>query len=106
MKRKNKPAAVEKPPDMGEPLDTLANAAPGSPLATLSRELAERYPNRLIRRFRMPSNVREAREVFLIEMTSRDEIQAAIFADAVMSIDEKRSVRLTAEAEDLPRIAA
>lgn len=98
-KKPHKPSTAKPAHEVGEPLDSLANAAPGSPLATLSRELADRFPNRLIRRFRMPSSVRECREIFLVEMTSRDEVQAAIFADAVMSIDEKRSVRLSAEAE-------
>jgi hypothetical protein len=97
-KKPTKPAAAAKE-TVGEPIDSLATAAPGSPLAVLSRELSDRLPNRLVRRFRMPSSVRECREIFLVEMTSRDEIQAGIFADAVMSIDEKRSVRLSAEAE-------
>ncbi len=71
----------------------------GSPLETFSRELGQRYPDRLIKRFVMPSTVRDCREVFMLEITSRDEVQAAIMADALMSDIEKRSVRLSADAE-------
>jgi hypothetical protein len=67
--------------------------------ATFSRELAARFPGVMIKRFVMPSTVRVAREVFIREVTSKDEIDAAIFADAVSSPAEKASNRLMNDAE-------
>ncbi len=68
-------------------------------LAAFSAALAERYPDRMIQRFVMPSNVRECREVFILEITSNEEIQAAIFTDSIMSSIEKASPKLASEAE-------
>lgn len=65
----------------------------------LSRELAQRFPDRFVQRFVMPFNVREAREVFLMEITNRDEINAAVLADALMSAQERASYKLAADAE-------
>jgi len=82
---------------------------PGSrdnPLRKFSRELALRFPERVIKRFAMPKSVRqldaerrECREVFILEITSRDEIEAAMMADAMMSPVERQSYKLTQEAE-------
>jgi hypothetical protein len=68
-------------------------------LREFSAELAARFPGRYVKRFVMPSVVREASEVFLVELTSRDEIEAAQMADATMSAIERASVRLTNDAE-------
>lgn len=68
-------------------------------LTAFSRELAERFPERLIKRFVMPARIREIREVFIRELTSRDEIEAAIIADGMMAQIEKESSKLTMEAE-------
>lgn len=68
-------------------------------LADFCELLEKRWPNALIKRFVMPSSVGECREVFMRELTSKDEIQAAIWADATMSPIEKASHRLAADAE-------
>lgn len=75
--------------------------APGgqSPLEAFSNALAQRYPGRVIQRFAMPSTVRECREVFILEISSNEEIQAAIFTDTIMSPIERSSAKLTAECE-------
>lgn len=70
-----------------------------TPLARFSREMATRFPQAMVRRYVMPSMVRECREVFMREITSRDEVEAAIMADGVMSLAEKQSIRLSADAE-------
>ena len=62
-------------------------------------ELASRFPNRLVKRYDMPSKIRQARAVYLLELTSKDEIDAAVFADTMMTPIEKKSLKLTAEAE-------
>lgn len=92
---KQQKAAPAAPP-LGEGIE---GAVPDSPLGKFSRELAARFPNRMVRRYVMPSNVRECREVFMMEITSRDEVEAAIMADALMSNIEKASVRLSGDAE-------
>lgn len=69
-------------------------------LQAFSEALAKRFPDRFIKRFVMPVVVREAREVFMVEMSSRDEIEAAQMADATMSAIERASVRLTNDAEN------
>lgn len=76
-----------------------AQADGPSALEAFSLELAQRLPDRMVRRFVMPSTVREVREVFIMEMTSREEVQAAIMADATMSDIEKGSIRLSSDAE-------
>lgn len=88
--RQGRAAPEEKPPDP-QPPDPV--------LVKFSQELGQRFPERMIKRFTMPSNVRECREVFILEITSRDEIQAAIMADSMMSAIEKGSYKLTQEAE-------
>lgn len=90
---KASPARAAAPP----PPEAQADGPNG--LEAFSLELGQRYPNRMIRRFIMPTTVRECREIFLLEITSRDEVNAAIFADATMSDIEKSSVRLSADAE-------
>lgn len=69
------------------------------PLERFSQQLAQRFPKRVVRHFVLPSNIREIREVFIIEITSEEEIQAAIMADGMMSSIEKSSQKLAAEAE-------
>ncbi|HUS27609.1 MAG TPA: hypothetical protein VMZ53_03850 [Kofleriaceae bacterium] len=95
MNRAAPPAAAK--PDMGDEL--RPDDVTDSPLARFSRELAQRYPQRMIRRYEMPTMIRECREVFMVEITSRDEIEAAIMADATMTSLEKSSIRLSADAE-------
>lgn len=68
-------------------------------LREFSAELAQRFPGRYVKRFVMPSTVRECAEIFMVELTSRDEVEAAQMADAMMSAIERASVRLTNDAE-------
>lgn len=75
----------------------MAQAA--TPLDEFSRELAVRFPDRIIMRFVMPPRIRAVREIFIRELTSRDEIEAAILTDALMSDVERKSIKLTIEAE-------
>lgn len=70
-----------------------------TPLQKFERELQARYPGRVVQRFEMPSNIKQARAIYLVEITSREEIQAAIYADSAMSPLEKQSVKLTNDAE-------
>lgn len=72
---------------------------PATPLGRFSASLAERYPDTLIKRFVMPSRIRECREVFIREIDSQDEIMAASMADTTMSVAERNSERLANEAE-------
>lgn len=99
MKAQNRKAAPDAPepaaPDKLERTPDVMTLA----LQEFSAELAARFPDRMIKRFVMPSTVRECREIFLLELTSRDEIEAAQMADATMSGLEKASVRLTNDAE-------
>lgn len=95
-KQQHTKAAPAAPPANVEGVE---GAAPDSPLMRFSRELGNRFPNRMIRRYVMPSSVRECREIFMMEITSREEVEAAIMADATMSILEKSSVRLSGDAE-------
>lgn len=69
------------------------------PLAQFSAELAERFPRRVIQRFIMPKAVRECREVFIIEISSREELDAAIFTESIVTPAERSSAKLMAEAE-------
>ncbi len=70
-----------------------------TPMQKFEGELQARYPGRVIQRFEMPSNVKQCRAIYLMEITSRDEIQASIFADSVMTPLEKGSIKLSSEAE-------
>src|SRR5690348_4719935 len=70
-----------------------------TPQQIFERELAARFPGRLIKRYNMPTVIKQARAVYLMELTARDEVQAAIYADTLMSEVERRSVKLAAEAE-------
>lgn len=95
----------QKQPSMrGAPAQRAAQAAAvpadESPLQRISRQLHDRFPHRLIKRFVMPSKVRECREVFIVELTSRDEVQAAIMAEQSMSQLERLSYRLSGEAQN------
>lgn len=80
------------PPDPHE----AANAAA---LATLSNELAKRFPLLMVQRYVMPRKVRECREVFFRETIGRDEIRAGAMADATMTKEERSSQKLTNDAE-------
>lgn len=75
----------------------------GKPERTLlekfGEELGRRYPNRMIKRFVFPTKIREAREVFVMELTSREEVDAAIMAESTMSQVERASIRLANDAE-------
>lgn len=98
MKKKITPVARATSPDHGEDV-RVDDTGPDTPLRKFSRELADRLPERMIRRYKMPTAIRECREVFMMEITSRDEVEAAIMADATMSAIEKGSIRLSADAE-------
>lgn len=98
MATKNAAKAAAPPPPTST-VEGVEGAAPDSPLAKFSRELGDRFPNTMVRRYLMPTSVRECREVFMREITSRDEVEAAIMADALMSPIEKASVRLSGDAE-------
>lgn len=81
-------------------------AAPQAPpdvtnedLVRFETALQTRYPGRVIKRYEMPSNVAQARAVYILELTSRDELEAAKMADAVMSQIERSSNRLAAARE-------
>jgi hypothetical protein len=69
-----------------------------TPLQEFERALQARFPNREVRRYEMPKSVKEARAVYFVEVNSRDEIMAGIYADAVMEPAERSSHRLTAQA--------
>lgn len=81
-----------------------APAPPG--LKDFSDALAARFPNRMIKRFVMPSNIRAAREVFIMELTNKELVDASIFADASMSKIERQSQDLSADAEKRENIRA
>jgi hypothetical protein len=80
-----------------------AAAAPAeaseTPLQRFEREIAEKYPRRYIKRYEMPSKIRQCRAVYLIELTSRDTMQAAIYADAKLTTAQKSSIKMTTEVE-------
>lgn len=76
-----------------------STATDDTPLRRFSQQLAQRFPKRVVKHFVMPRNVREAREIFIIEITSDEEIQAAIFAESSMSSIERASQKLAQEAE-------
>ncbi len=88
---------LPKPPPETSADDVLE--ATTSNLEQFSQQLAARYPDRMIQQFVMPTNVRECREIFLMEITSRDEIRAAALADAMMSPQERASQKLANDAE-------
>lgn len=69
-----------------------------TPLQAFERELQARYPERTIVRFEMPSSVKQCRAVYLLEVNSKDELNATIQAEALMTSVEKASRQLTAEA--------
>lgn len=69
-------------------------------LEAFSRELAQRFPDRIVQRYRMPPRVKECREVFFVEMRSRDQVRAAAMADASMTAEERRSYKLANDAEE------
>lgn len=92
-KERGKPASVDDELQ-AQPVEAMSPA-----LSEFSAELADRFPGRYVKRFVMPSTVRECAEIFMVELTSRDEIEAAQMADAMMSAIERASVRLTNDAE-------
>lgn len=87
----------QQPPTEGKPIGVVTQ--PTTPLELFSNALAQRFPNRVIQRFVMPKTIRECREIFILEINSREELRAAIFTDAIMEPVERSSAKLTAEAE-------
>lgn len=69
-------------------------------LEAFSLELLQRFPGRKVKRFVMPRAVEECREIFLVEMRSREQVRAAAMADASMTMEERRSYKLTNDAEE------
>jgi hypothetical protein len=64
------------------------------------QEIARRNPGRKhITRFDFPSNVIDARAVYMFEMTGKDELVAADMADANMTDSERKSMTRAIEAE-------
>lgn len=69
-----------------------------TPLARFERELQEKHgPN--VDRFDFPSRIREARAVYIKEITSRDALEAAKYADATADEMEKASIKLMSDRE-------
>jgi hypothetical protein len=83
----------------GRAAPPAAAAPPLNGLDEFSQQLAERFPGRVLKRFVMPSSIVQCREVFMLELTSRDEVSAAIFTDTILTAIERASYRLTQEAE-------
>lgn len=69
-----------------------------TPMQRFERELQERHPGRLIKRFDMPAKIREARAVYIKEIDSYDELESARMADATMTEVERGSAQLSIEA--------
>lgn len=86
--------AAKTPPPQAAPSDDGV-----TDLRAFSLKLSERFPDRFIQRFVMPPNIRECREVFVMEITSREELRAAAMADAMMSPQERASRKLAEDAE-------
>lgn len=82
-----------------KPPAAIARPNEETDLQRFERELAEKHPGRTIVRFDFPSKIREGRAIYLMEVTSRDELEGAKYADAVMSDLEKKSVQLSTEAQ-------
>lgn len=100
-RRDTAPQQTEAPAgDPGEDEAPMDGADPASPLGRFSAELGRRWPDTLIKRFVMPSRVRECREIFIREIDSKDEVRAAALADVTMSAVERSSERLANEAEN------
>lgn len=93
---KNKAAPAAQPVTVPTP---RAFAPMTLALQEFSAELAQRLPRRFVRRFVMPSTIRDCAEVFILELNSREELDAAVYADATMTGIERASVKLTNEAE-------
>lgn len=62
-------------------------------------EIQARMPETLVKRYEMPMGIKQIKAVYMRELTSRDELDASIMADASMSKIEKSSNKLTGEAE-------
>lgn len=73
-------------------------------LAQFNAELADRFKNRLIKRYVLPKACTNCAEVFVRELTSRESIDASIMADSLMSGVERSSKRLADEAEKREQI--
>ena len=70
-----------------------------TPLQRFERELHARYPDQLVKGYDLPSNIRQARRIYMIEITSRDELRAAIQAEGLMEPMQRASVKLASDAE-------
>lgn len=77
------------------PPDDVTNAD----LVRFETALQARYPGRVIKRYEMPANISQARAVYILELTSRDELEAAKMADTLMEAIERSSNRLAAARE-------
>jgi hypothetical protein len=81
------------------PPDPDPDAEQRDRLERFSAELAKRLPDKFIKRFVLPGNIREAREILMMEIDGKDEIAAAAMADATMSAQERASTKLAQDAE-------
>lgn len=73
-------------------------------LAQFSAELADRFKNRLIKRYVLPKSCTNCAEVFVRELTSRESIDAAVIADSMMSGVERSSTKLAEAAEEREQV--
>lgn len=88
---------------MAQEQDVQGPAPPepmGPALAEFSAALAKRFPNLEIKRFVMPSAVRDVREIFIRELRTRDVIEADMMADATMTAAERASNKLAEAAQE------
>lgn len=76
-----------------------AVAPPSAEDLAFEAQLRERHPRRAIERIDFPSQVTDARAVYMTELTSRDTIRAAEMADSVMTDIERKSGDLAVQAE-------
>jgi hypothetical protein len=79
-------------------------AAPAIPIdperAARNRELATRYPDKVIKRFTAPAEIRTFRTIAIREVDTNDEWQAALYADAVATDLQRKNTRLMMALEE------
>lgn len=81
--------------------------APPAPVVSVEdrdfeMEIARRNPKRKpkdIARFDFPSDIEDARAIYMFEMKAKDELAAAEMADTMMTDHERKSMQRTMEAE-------
>jgi hypothetical protein len=83
--------------DAGETGNLGKDATPE--LVAFSAELARRFPDVFIKRFVLPETVRQAREVFVREINSDDELMAGQMADSIAKPDQRKSREAMARLE-------